>query len=480
MSSLSETHLVTANNYINGEFVKPTTNEYIPVTSPSRASIMLKFHSLVNENAQELAELIVKENGKNLKEALADVAKGNETVEYACSLPQLIQGKTLRVSSEVMCQDRRDPLGVIASIVPFNFPLMVPMWTLPIALVTGNTVVLKPSEKVPMTMMRVAELLKDSGVPDGVFNMVQGTKETVESLIDHPDVKAITFVGSSPVASIVAERCRSMNKRVTALGGAKNHLIALPDCEIEGASSDIVVSYAGCAGQRCMAASVLLLVGQGTNQQALLDAVVAKAASIEAGTGPGQMGPVIDGASLKKIQSHIEESVAGGAKLLLDGRSWTKSMQEREGGGNWVGPTILLHTNPNDRTMKEEVFGPVLSVYQVASWKEAIDIENSNPFGNAAAIYTTNGGHADWFTSRFRASMLGVNIGIPVPREPFSFGGLYGTKSKFGDMDITGDGAIEFFTNRIKISSRWPIPNVEGYVSGEALVEDTANFAGTM
>lgn len=226
MSSLSETHLVTANNYINGEFVKPTTNEYLPVTSPvtsakignvalsnqadvdaavaaasaafpkwssltskSRAAIMLKFHSLVNEHAQELAELIVKENGKNLKEALADVAKGNETVEYACSLPQLIQGKTLRVSSEVMCQDRRDPLGVIASIVPFNFPLMVPMWTLPIALVTGNTVVLKPSEKVPMTMRRIAELLKDSGVPDGVFNMVQGTKETVEGLIDHPDVK---------------------------------------------------------------------------------------------------------------------------------------------------------------------------------------------------------------------------------------------------------------------------------------------------
>lgn len=517
VSSRSATDLITVNNYINGDFVKPTTGQYLPVTSPissatigdvalsstadvdaavaaaseafpkwssltskSRAAIMLKFHHLVNEHAKEIAELIVKENGKNLKEALADVAKGNETVEYACSLPQLIQGKTLRVSSEVTCQDRRDPLGVVVSIVPFNFPLMVPMWTLPIALVTGNTVVLKPSEKVPLTTRRVAELLKEAGVPDGVFNMVQGTKDVVEDLIDHPDVKAVTFVGSSPIASVVAQRCRSLNKRVTALGGAKNHLIALPDCETEGASSDIVVSYAGCAGQRCMAASVLLIVGQGPKQQALLDAVVAKAASIEAGTEPGQMGPVIDDVSMTKIQSHIEESVSDGAKLLLDGRPWAKSIKDREGGGHWIGPTILLHTNPNDRTMKEEVFGPVLSVYQVSSWKEAIDIENSSPFGNAAAIYTTNGGHADWFTSRFHASMLGVNIGIPVPREPFSFGGLYGTNSKFGDMDITGDGAIEFFTNRIKISSRWPIPNVEGYVNGEALVEDAANFAGTM
>lgn len=252
VSSRSATDLITVNNYINGDFVKPTTGQYLPVTSPissatigdvalsstadvdaavaaaseafpkwssltskSRAAIMLKFHHLVNEHAKEIAELIVKENGKNLKEALADVAKGNETVEYACSLPQLIQGKTLRVSSEVTCQDRRDPLGVVVSIVPFNFPLMVPMWTLPIALVTGNTVVLKPSEKVPLTTRRVAELLKEAGVPDGVFNMVQGTKDVVEDLIDHPDVKAVTFVGSSPIASVVAQRCRSLNKRVS-------------------------------------------------------------------------------------------------------------------------------------------------------------------------------------------------------------------------------------------------------------------------
>jgi len=523
----STSSLTVVDNYINGTFVPPTTNAYLPVTSPttstaigsvalssksdvnaavsaasaafpswsaltikSRAAIMLKFHGLLRDHAAELAQLIVRENGKNMTEALADVAKGNETVEYACSLPQLAQGKTLKVSSAVSCTDSRVPLGVIASIVPFNFPLMVPMWTVPIALVMGNTVVLKPSEKVPLTMRRVAELVKDSGFPDGVFNMVQGTREVVEGLIDHDDVKAVTFVGSSPVASLVASRCRNLNKRVTALGGAKNHLIALPDCETEGASSDIVVSYAGCAGQRCMAASVLLIVGEGPKQDELLKKVVEKASKIEPGTGPGQMGAVIDAASHKKILGHIEASEQGGAEILLDGRSWLDGPMAKDG-GCWIGPTVIKHNSPDDKTMKEEVFGPVLSVYTVSSWREAVDIENSNEFGNAACVYTTNGGHADWFIGRFRAAMLGINIGIPVPREPFSFGGLYGTRSKFGDMDITGDGAMEFFTNRIKVTSKWPVPNVEECISGETLADeraaasgsgavDQANFAGRM
>lgn len=505
------------NNYINGSFVPPASNQYMPVLSPSdrsvigkvgisdasdvdravqaaaaafpawssmtikaRAAIMLRFHSLVNQHARELAELIVLENGKNITEALADVAKGNETVEYACSLPQLAQGKILQVSGEVFCQDRRVPLGVVASIVPFNFPFMVPMWTTPIALVLGNTVILKPSEKVPMTMHRVMGLMKAAGFLDGVFNMVQGTKDTVQAILAHEGVKAVTFVGSSPVANIVSTTCRSLNKRCTALGGAKNHLVLLvEDAELEGASTDICVSFAGCAGQRCMAASVLLIVDDGTQsekRQEFMDRLISKAAAIQPGTGPGQMGPVIDDASYAKIISYIElAEQKDGAKVLLDGRYWKKD------DGNWIGPTILLHSSPQDRTMCEEVFGPVLSVYICSSWEEAIEIENNNPFGNAASIYTTNGANADWFLERFRAAMLGVNIGIPVPREPFSFGGLYGTQSKFGDMDITGDGGVEFFSNRIKVTSKWPITRKRKDISRQVNgATDRANFAGNM
>jgi acyl-CoA reductase-like NAD-dependent aldehyde dehydrogenase len=349
---------------------------------------------------------------------------------------------------------------------------MVPAWTFPIALVMGNTFILKPSEKVPLTMRRVAELFREAGLPDGVFNMVQGAREAVEGIIDHPSVKAVTFVGSSPVAKLVATRCRRLNKRVTALGGAKNHLVALPDCDIESASSDVVVSFAGAKGERCMMASILLIVGQ---QDDLLNRIVNKASAIEAGNAPGQMGPVIDGASYNKIVSYIEDSEKSGAKVLLDGRSW-----KDDSGGNWIGPTILLHQSSEDKAMKEEIFGPVLSVYVCKSWEEAIAIENASPFGNAASVYTTNGGRAAWFTSKFRAGMLGVNIGIPVPREPFSFGGLYGTLSKYGDMDITGDGGMEFFSNRIKVTTKWPEvirPSAEE-LNGHG--PDHANFAGQM
>ena len=438
-------------NYINGETVPPEGGEYLDVHDPStsavigkvalssaadvddavraahaafpswssmttkaRASIMLNFHSLIKSHAIELAHLVVRENGKNFAEALADVAKGNETVEYACSMPQLVQGRIDAVSTGVECRDRRDPLGVVASIVPFNFPFMVPHWTLPIALVSGNTIVLKPSEKVPLTMDRVARLFELAGFPRGVVNLVNGTRDAVTGLVDHPLVRAVTFVGSSAVAKSVSDRCRALDKRCTALGGAKNHLVALPDCDVEGTASDVVVSYAGCAGQRCMAASVLLLVGDGHDDGGpsrgsshLLRRVVEKASEIRRGTGPGEMGPVIDAQSLSKIAGYIEKSAREGAEILLDGRTWMIPPGGGDGGdgGNWIGPTIILHRDRSDSAMNEEVFGPVLSVYRVSSWQEAIDIENSNPYGNAAAIYTTNGGHAEWFVRRFRASV---------------------------------------------------------------------------
>lgn len=527
----SAKNLKLIQNVIRGKPTPPSTGNYLPVLSPvtnqpiasvalssasdvssavesaqeafsswssltmkSRAAIMLRFHSLVEQHQQELAELISLENGKNITEALADVAKGNETVEYACSLPQIAQGKNLKVSSQVFCRDERVPLGVVASIVPFNFPFMVPMWTLPIALVMGNCVVLKPSEKVPLTMYRAMELLTEAGVPPGVVTLVQGQKEAVSALVAHPNVRAVTFVGSSPVAKLVKEQCQTLHKKCIALGGAKNHLVALADCDLEETARDIVVSSMGCAGQRCMAASVLILVSENHNeqqggqdewQQRLLERVVAKAQEIQRGTGPGQMGPVIDGASLQKIHGYIQQAQEEcGAKILLDGRSWQQPGATTE--GNWMGPTILLHHSKEDAAMREEIFGPVLSVYRASSWEEAMEIENSNPFGNAACIYTSNGACADWFTQRFRAAMLGVNVGIPVPREPFSFGGLYGTLSKYGDMDITGDGGIEFFSSRIKVTTKWILPksssastgNVEN--KGNGVMGDKANFAGNM
>ena len=445
---MTATSATVVDNYINGGFIPPSTNDYLDVINPAnsktigrvglsercdvdsavdaakkafsvwstktikqRAAIMMKFHALVQEHSQQMAELIVQENGKNITEALADVAKGNETVEWACGLPQSSVGNTLRVSGQVSCTDRRDPLGVVTCIVPFNFPFMVPMWTVPIALVMGNTVVLKPSEKVPLTMNYAADLFKQAGLPDGVFNMVQGTRTCVEALIDHQDVSAVTFVGSSPIAKIVAQRCRSLDepKRCTALGGAKNHLVALEDCDVESATADITVSFAGCAGQRCMAASVLLTVDESEEEtpvgNILVDKIVAKASKIKAGSGPGELGPVIDKASYDKILSYIEHSEKLGAKVLLDGRSWKKDQ------GYWIGPTVLQHSSLQDKTISEEVFGPVLSVYSVKTWEEAVAIENSSPFGNAASIYTTHGGNAEWFTSHFRASMLGINIG---------------------------------------------------------------------
>jgi len=302
--------------------------EWSSRTTKARAAIMFRFHELLSTHADELADLVSRESGKNRDEALASIAKGNETVEYACSLPQLAQGKIEMVSRGVTCEDRREPLGVVASVVPFNFPVMVPMWTVPIALTMGNCVILKPSEKVPHTMARVAALLKQAGVPRGVFQMVQGTKDVVEALCDHPSVRALTFVGSSPVAQLVAERCHKHHKKVVALGGAKNHLVVLPDADVAAAAQDIVTSFAGACGQRCMAASVLVLVGDhgataDSKETGVLAQVVARASALEAGTGPGQVGAVIDREAKMRILKYINKSVEeDGAECLVDGRAW--------------------------------------------------------------------------------------------------------------------------------------------------------------
>lgn len=492
---------VTVDNYIGGVKVPPSTGAYLDVVSPStgkviakvanssaediniavmkakeafkswsaqtlktRAAKAMKLHQLIEENAELLARTVVRENGKNMAEALASVAKANETCEWACTLPSVAQGKHLEVSRGVRCEEYRDPVGVVASICPFNFPIMVPFWTLPIALTTGNVMIMKPSEKTPITMSIVADLVKKAGYPDGVFQIVNGAVDVVNALCDNPGISAVTFVGSSRVAELVYKRCTSLNKRVLALGGAKNHLVALPDCDIEMAASDVVSSFSGCAGQRCMAASVLLVVG---DQDKLIERIVEKTKALQRGQEAGQIGPVIDSASHSRIMGILNNAEKNGVKFLHDGRSWAKEAKE----GTWVGPTVLLHSNKDDEALHVEIFGPVLSILKVKTWEEALKIENANPHGNAAGVYTQSGAAADFFQSRFRAAMIGVNIGIPVPREPFSFGGLYGTLSKFGDSDITGDGGLEFFTTRRKVTTKWG-----KFKGAEGTGEDKAQF----
>ncbi|KAF9435755.1 hypothetical protein BGZ76_005591 [Entomortierella beljakovae] len=431
-------------NWINGKFVEPiasTSSEskrYLPVTSPyttkiighvilstdadvaqavavakeafpawssrtikDRSGILIRFHNLMTKHADQLADMIVLEHGKNKAEALECVSRGQELVEYALSLPHVTQGKILEVSRGVTCYDTRLPLGVVTSIVPFNFPIMVPLWTLSIAIAMGNTFVLKPSEKVPFTMTIVVRLLKEAGLPDGVVNLVNGTAETVNALIDHPDVKAVTFAGTSHIAEIIAQRCHRLNKRVLALGGAKNHAVAAPDCNIELTSTDIVGSYSGCSGESCMAPTVLLIIG---HQQKLVDKIVSKSKAILPGSLEGQVGPVIDQASLDNITRYINEAESSGARILVDGRHWTKSQKE----GYWIGPTVILHTNKRDAAIREEVFGPVLSLLEVATADEAIEIENASPYGNGAGIYTESGATADYFVKRFNSGMCGI------------------------------------------------------------------------
>eukprot|EP01086_Lenisia_limosa_P000013 TRINITY_DN1002_c0_g1_i3.p1 TRINITY_DN1002_c0_g1~~TRINITY_DN1002_c0_g1_i3.p1 ORF type:complete len:516 (-),score=157.63 TRINITY_DN1002_c0_g1_i3:148-1500(-) len=416
-----------------------------------RCSVLFRYQQLVENNLEAIAASVTAENGKNRNEALGSVLKANETNEYACSMPQLIAGKMLEVGPGITCREVKKPLGVVASITPFNFPFMVPNWTVPITLACGNTMILKPSEKTPIGGAILAELLEEAGLPKGVFNVVNGAKDTVEAICDSEGIDAVTFVGSSTVAKIVYERSILSGKRCTALGAAKNHLVAVPDACLEMTSNDIVNSFTGCAGQRCMMAGILLTVGK---QNELIESVKAKAAKIQPGVAPGQMGPIIDAAGRDHIMYYVDMALKDGAELLLDGRSWMNKE-----GGNWLGPTILKFNDPEHPCMKEELFGPVLSIYECKDREEAIHIENSNPYGNAAAVYTSSGDQADWFTSRFQAGMMGVGVGVPVPREPFSFGGI--NLSRFGCHDITGESLIDLVTSRRKITQKWVPPPQE-------------------
>jgi malonate-semialdehyde dehydrogenase (acetylating)/methylmalonate-semialdehyde dehydrogenase len=419
-----------------------------------RVQVLFKFKHLVEQNLAELSDLVSKENGKLPTEGRAGIEKGLEVVEFACGLPQLVTGEILEVSRGVDCYTRRDPLGVVAGITPFNFPAMVPMWMFPIALACGNSFILKPSEQVPFTSLRLAELLKEAGLPDGVFQVVQGDRGTVEAILDHPGIAAAAFVGSTPAAKLVYERGIRAGKRMLTLGGAKNHLVIVPDADIELTARNVVSSFTGCAGQRCMAASVLLAVG---DCDAIIDRIVATAASVRPGY---EMGAIISAKARDRIVSYIDLAEKEGAKLLLDGRKVSVPGKE---GGYYVGPTVILHPDKKSKCLQDEIFGPVISVLKVKTLDQAMAIENESPYGNAASIYTTSGAAARAFERRASAGMVGINIGVPVPREPFSFGGW--NDSKFGMGDITGRDGISFWTKTKKVTSKWSVNAASNWMS---------------
>lgn len=409
-----------------------------------RVQVFYRYKTLMEERLEELATLVHRENGKTMGEAIAEVEKSIELTEFACSMPQLVPGEVMEVSKGVECRTESRPLGVVASISPFNFPHMVPHWTIPNAIALGNTVILKPSEIVPISAIYMAEMLKEAGLPDGVFNVVNGGKEIVEAICDHPGIEAVSFVGSTHVAKIVYKRATSNLKRCVALGGAKNHLLVFPDAHVDMTASNVIASMSGCAGQRCMAAAAMVGVGP-------VDHIVAKMVEEAQKIRPGDnLGAVISKAAKERIEGYITEAEAAGAKVLVDGRNATVPGKE---GGFYVGPTVIDYVTPDMRIAKEEVFGPVISIIRAKDMDEAIGIENSSNYGNAAAVFTQSGGIAREVMERASAGMIGVNIGVPVPREPFSFGGW--NESRFGVTDITGKSSIAFWTQIKKTTTKW-------------------------
>jgi malonate-semialdehyde dehydrogenase (acetylating)/methylmalonate-semialdehyde dehydrogenase len=423
-----------------------------------RVQVMFRLKNLLEENIDELANLAALECGKLIAEAKAGIMKGVEILEYACSVPNKIADDYLEVSNGISCRISREPQGVIASIAPFNFPNMVPMWTLPIALVCGNTAILKPSEQVPLSALKLAELFSRAGLPNGVLNVVNGGVEMVEAICDHPDIAALSFVGSSKVAKIVYSRGSAKGKPVLALGGAKNHLLVMADADPDFAPEQIVNSVTGCAGQRCMAASTIITVGECGH---LIEKMVTYAQSFDLGR---DMGAVINAESVKRITSYIDAAEAAGAKVLVDGRNKTP-IAGLPGcqGGCWMGPTILDNLTPDMPAACEEIFGPVMTIIRVKTLEEALAIENANPYGNAASIFTSSGAPADYLVEHASAGMIGVNIGVPVPREPFSFGGW--NDSKFGSGDITGQDGIDFWTKKKKVTTKWVYPKNPDWMS---------------
>ncbi|HEY1086554.1 MAG TPA: CoA-acylating methylmalonate-semialdehyde dehydrogenase [Archangium sp.] len=408
-----------------------------------RAQVLYRLKQLMERDLDELCWLVSHENGKTYAEGKGDVEKGIECVEFAASLHMMADGGQLDVSRGVNCRVTHEPLGVVAGIVPFNFPVMVPMWMAPNALMAGNAFVLKPSEIVPYGAMKLAQLLQEAGLPDGLFNVVNGQRETVEAIVDHPEIKAVGFVGSTKVAQILYARGAATGKRMLCLGGAKNHVVVVPDADLELTSSNIVASSYGCAGQRCMASSLMVAVG---DVQKIVDGIADRVKKIRLGE---DMGSVISAASRERILGYIEKAEKAGAKVLVDGRGAKVPGNE----GHWVGPTVLDNVTIDMPAGCEEIFGPVLSIVRVKTLEEAINLQHKSLYANGAAIFTTSGAVARTASERLEAGMVGINVGVPVPREPFSFGGF--NASKFGHGDITGWDGFRFWSRPKKVTEKW-------------------------
>ena len=425
-----------------------------------RARILMRFRELLDQNKDELARLVTAEHGKTLADAGGSVQRGIEVVEFAMGIPHLVKGEhSEEVGTGVDCHSLRQPLGVCVGITPFNFPVMVPLWMFPVALACGNTFVLKPSEKVPAASMRMAELLKQAGLPDGVFNVVHGDKEAVDALLNHPGVKALSFVGSTPIAKYIYETAAKNGKRVQALGGAKNHAVVLPDADPEFASDALMGAAYGSAGERCMAISAVVAVGEAADP--LVAKLKEKAAKLRIGPGDSKvdgkeadMGPLVTRAHRDKVAGYVDKGVAEGAKLVLDGRGF--SVTEHQD-GFFLGASLFDHVKPEMTIYKDEIFGPVLVVLRVNTLDDAIRLINANPYANGTAVFTRSGGAARKFEHEIEVGMVGINVPIPVPIAYFSFGGW--RNSLFGDQHVHGMEGVRFYTRGKVITTRWPDAN---------------------
>ncbi|BBB00507.1 putative methylmalonic acid semialdehyde dehydrogenase IolA [Actinacidiphila reveromycinica] len=424
-----------------------------------RTGVLFAFRELLHARRDELAALIVSEHGKVHSDALGEVARGLEVVEYACGIPQLARGAyTEQASTDIDVYSLRQPLGPVAIVSPFNFPAMVPMWFFPLAIATGNTVIVKPSEKDPSAANFLAALWREAGLPDGVFNVVHGDRAAVDRLLEHPGVKAVSFVGSTPVARSVYEAGTRHGKRVQALGGAKNHMLVLPDADLDLAADAAVNAGYGAAGERCMAVSVLVAVDPVGDD--LVARIKQRIATLTVGPGsaPGSaMGPLVTGAHRDKVTGYLDSGTADGAVLVADGR---KHAVDGDPGGFWLGPTLFDHVRPGMSVYDDEIFGPVLSVVRVPSYDAGLELINANPYGNGTALFTCDGGAARRFQREVEVGMVGINVPIPVPVAYYSFGGW--KSSLFGDAHAYGEDGVRFFTRGKAVTQRWPDPSHAG------------------
>jgi malonate-semialdehyde dehydrogenase (acetylating)/methylmalonate-semialdehyde dehydrogenase len=418
-----------------------------------RARVMQKFLQLLQANQHALARIVTEEHGKTLPDAMGSVQRGIEVVEFACGIPHLLKGEhSENVGSGVDCHTVRQPVGVCAGITPFNFPVMVPLWMFPVAIACGNTFVLKPSEKVPSASIRMAELAREAGLPEGVLNVVHGDREVVEAIVAHPGIRAVSFVGSTPVARSIYETCAKNGKRVQALGGAKNHAVVLPDADLEFAAEALIGAGYGSAGERCMAISAVVAVGAAGDPLVALLKKKAEALVVGPGDKEGvDMGPLVTAQHRERVAGYVDLGVREGAKLVVDGRGCRVPGFE---GGFYLGPCLFDHVTPQMRIYRDEIFGPVLVVLRARTLEDAIALVNANPYANGTAIFTESGGAARRFESEIEVGMVGVNVPIPVPVAYYSFGGW--KSSLFGDLHVHGTDGVRFYTRTKVVTTRWP------------------------